>query len=201
MKPRSDSKLKGLPEERQEQIIAWAKTPKSDGCSGGLAHAQEQLAADGMRVALSTLSDFVSWWHLRQRFALANSRAQQVEELLKSKDPSMSPERIRELGQAIFTMEAVDSGDAETFVNLEHLKLKQDSAKFKGELDLAKYHLDREKFETETCKKFLLWFKDAKAREIADSGLSNAQKIAALRAEYFKDVDALEKSGGVKLPD
>jgi len=79
----------------------------------------------------------------------------------------------------------------------EKLKLKRQELAVKKEtLSLA-----REKFETETCKKFLLWFKDAKAREIADSGMSNADKIAALRAEYFKDVDALEASGGVKLPD
>ncbi|MEI6492061.1 MAG: hypothetical protein WCO94_05895 [Verrucomicrobiota bacterium] len=201
MKARSDSKLKTLPEERQEQIIAWAKTPKSETCVGGLAYALEQLAADGIKVSISTLSEFVSWWSLRARYLSADARAKQVEELLKSKDPSMTPERIRELGQALFTMEALDSGDAETFVNLEHLKLKQDSAKFKGSLDLAKYKLDREKFEVESCKRFLSWFKDARAREIADSGLSNADKIARLRETYFADVDKLEAEGGIHLPE
>jgi len=201
MKARSDSKLKTLPEERQEQIIAWAKTPKSEDCVGGLAYALEQLAADGLKVSISTLSEFVSWYQLQQRFAAASSRAQQIEELLRKKRPDMQPEQIREMGQALFTLEAVDAGDTEAFVNLEHLKLKQESAKFKGSLDLAKYQLSREKFEVEACKKFLAWFKDEKARDIADSGLSNSEKIAALRAEYFKDVDALEKSGGVQLPE
>jgi hypothetical protein len=79
----------------------------------------------------------------------------------------------------------------------ERLKIKREELAVKKQA----LKLSREKFETETCKKFLAWFKDAKAREIADSGLSNAQKIAALRAEYFKDVDALEASGGVQLPD
>jgi hypothetical protein len=31
--------------------------------------------------------------------------------------------------------------------------------------------------------------------------MGNAEKIAALRREYFKDVDALQQSGSVKLPD
>ncbi|MEI6034519.1 MAG: hypothetical protein WCS65_09595 [Verrucomicrobiae bacterium] len=79
----------------------------------------------------------------------------------------------------------------------ERLSLKREELGVKREA-LA---ISRDRMEHETCKKFLLWFKDAKAREIADSGLSNADKIAALRAEYFKDVDALEASGGVKLPD
>jgi hypothetical protein len=60
--------------------------------------------------------------------------------------------------------------------------------------------LDREKFETDLCEKFLEWFKDAKAREIAESPASKAEQIAALRAAYFKDVDEMEASGAVELP-
>ena len=201
MKPRSDSKLKTLPEDRQEQIVAWARTPKTEDHSGGLAYAREQLAADGLKVSISTLSEFVSWYSLQQRFSKASARAKQIEELLLEKDPNMSPEKVREMGQAIFNLEAVDAGDAATFVSLEGLRLAQDSAAFKGKIEVAKHQLAREKFAVETCKCFLAWFKDSKARDIAESGLSNAEKIAALRAEYFKDVDALEASGGVNLPD
>ncbi len=60
--------------------------------------------------------------------------------------------------------------------------------------------LMREKFERDTCALFLKWFKDAAARAIAESPASNTEKIAALRKTYFEDVDALEKSGGVVLP-
>ena len=201
MKIRSDSKLKNLSEERQEQIIAWSKRPKTEDHPGGLAWAREQLATDGIKVSTGTLSEFVSWYSLQQRFSKASARAKQIEELLLERDPNMSPEKVREMGQAIFTLEAVDAGDAATFVSLESLKLAQESAAFKGKIVAAKHQLAREKFAVETCKCFLAWFKDAKAREIADSGLSNADKIAALRAEYFKDVDALEASGGVNLPD
>jgi hypothetical protein len=59
---------------------------------------------------------------------------------------------------------------------------------------------ERDKFARETCTLFLKWVADKKARDIAESNMSSADKIAALRAEYFKDIDALEKSGEVQLP-
>lgn len=61
--------------------------------------------------------------------------------------------------------------------------------------------LEREKFVMLTCGKFLDVAKLDKVREIATSDRSNAEKIAALREAYFSDVDALEKSGEVKIPE
>ena len=200
-KVRSDSVLGNLSEERKEQIEEWASTKKSETCVGGLKFALEQLAADGITVSKSTLSEFLSLRRFARRFSSAASRADQVAELLQKRNPNMKPEHVRDLAQSIFTLEAMEAGDAETFVTLEHLKLKQESAKFKGSLDLAKYKLDREKFEVESCKRFLSWFKDERAREIADSGLSNADKISRLRETYFADVDKLEAEGGIQLPE
>jgi hypothetical protein len=60
--------------------------------------------------------------------------------------------------------------------------------------------IERDRFERETCEMFLRWVKDARAREIADSQATNADKIATLRQAFFADVDALEKSGSVELP-
>lgn len=199
-KPRSDAKLKLLPEERQEQIVAWANTPKSENCVGGLAYAQEQLAADGIKISISTLGDFVSWWRLERRFARAESKAEQIAQMAARLNPEMSPERVRAIAASVFTLEAVESGDAETYVNLEHLRLKRESAEFKGKIDTEKLALAREKFEVQFCEKFLHWYGVRKARSIAESNLSNSEKIAALRAEFFKDVDELERDGSVQLP-
>jgi hypothetical protein len=60
--------------------------------------------------------------------------------------------------------------------------------------------LERVKVEVMTCENFLAWFKDQKAREIAESNISTPDKIKALRQSYFADVEALEKSGEVELP-
>lgn len=200
MKPRSDSKLKNLPEETQEAIITWAHTAKTEEHPGGLQYAREQLAADGIKVSLRAVSEFVSWWELEERFSSASERAQQFEQRLLE-NPDFSPERARAAGQALFTMEAMQGGDVKSFVSLESLRLDQESAQFKGRIESEKLALSREKFEVSTSETFLKWYGVKKARSIAESNLSNGAKIKALRKEFFKDVDALEASGKVQLPE
>jgi hypothetical protein len=177
MKPRSDSKLKTLPEDRQAQIVAWSKEPKTDEHPGGLAYAQEQLAADGIRVALSTLSEFCSWYALNQRFARASSRADQVADLLRQQNPNMDPEQVRRLAQSVFTMEALDAGDAETFVSLEHLKLAQDSARTKAEIDREKLAIAKQRLLLDRARQQL--------QRIAENGLTDENKdgVSALLSE------------------
>jgi hypothetical protein len=68
-------------------------------------------------------------------------------------------------------------------------------------LKFEQMQFDREKFAVATCELFLKWSKDQKAKAIAEAPISNAQKIAQLRQQYFADVDALEKSGAVVLPE
>lgn len=178
MKPRSDSKLKLLPPERQEQIVAWSRTRKTEEHPGGLAYAQEQLAADGIKVSLSTLSEFVSWWELQQRFSSASSRATQVAELLAKRNPDMSPEAVREMAQALFTLEALDARDAETFVNLEHLQLKRESAETKAKLEQEKLVISRQRLVLSKA-----W---SQLQRIREQGLTEANKdgVQALLAEF-----------------
>lgn len=57
-----------------------------------------------------------------------------------------------------------------------------------------------DRFQQEVCEHFLDWYQDAKAREIAESDVPKADKIAQLRQNYFRDVDALEQSGKVVIP-
>ena len=59
----------------------------------------------------------------------------------------------------------------------------------------------REKFERDCCGLFRGWFPEAEARANAERPMSNAEKIALLRQAFFADVDELERSGEVVLPD
>lgn len=68
------------------------------------------------------------------------------------------------------------------------------------ERSAAELALNQEKFQVVVCEKFLAWFTDEKARQIAEGSGSNSEKIVALRRAYFADVDALEQSGKVNLP-
>ena len=90
---------------------------------------------------------------------------------------------------------------------MDHLKVENDTLKAqlagraedRKERELA---LTREKFEVECCEKLLVLVNDKRAREIAEStSLSNTEKITQLRQTYFADVDAMQKTGAVKLPD
>jgi hypothetical protein len=179
MKPRSDSKLKLLPEERQEQIIGWARSPKTDACPGGLQHAREQLALDGVKVSLTTLSEFVAWWELQRRFSAADSRARQVVELLKEKDPSLSPDKLRELGHALFTAEAIDSADAQTFVALERLDLDRRTAHSRGEIELEKLKIANRRVK-------LLEDRERKIKATLENGQLSAEQQADRIREIFK---------------
>jgi len=176
MKPRSDSKLKILPDDRQEQIFAWACTPKTEEHPGGLAYAREQLAADGLKVSMSTLSEFVSWYGLQQRFARAASRADQAMELARSRNPHMSPEAVRDLAQTVFTLEALDAKDPETFVSLEHLKLAQDSARTKAEFEREKIEISKRKLSLQ------------EARTRAASAVQEAGKRLEVTPEVLKEI-------------
>jgi hypothetical protein len=85
--------------------------------------------------------------------------------------------------------------------NMQMGVLEYLSAKTKAEFKGRELALKEAAFQITCCERFLEWWKDEKAREIADSSATNAVKIAALRQTYFADVDALQKSGVVKLPD
>lgn len=139
-KPRSDSKLKNLPEERQQQIVEWASTPKSETCVGGLKYAQQQLAADGIKVSLAALSGFLSWWELQQQFSAADIAAKFVEEQMASFDPS-NVERAAAAGQFVFTNLSLRHSDPKTFVALQRLDLDKRTAATKAKLEERKLAL------------------------------------------------------------
>lgn len=105
-KPNSNAVLKNLPEERQAIIAGWCakendrdpETDKPIAESGGLAHAQAQLAADGQRVSLAVLSEFFRWWKARQRHQRNLASMEQIRKLAQEFRP----------GDAQFARQAVE---------------------------------------------------------------------------------------------
>lgn len=181
-KPRGDSKLKNLPEERQEQIFEW--------CRKSFAHARRQLAEDGLMVSGRALSEWHSWYRRKSKLELGNNRVLQALEWYRRNRPDATPEEIRRAQLMALSLQAEAEDDK---------KLQLAVAKETGK-DLDR-DLDKAKFEVATCERFLKWYGVRQARSIAESNLSNADKIAKLRREFFADVDALEASGEVELPE
>jgi len=208
-KQRSDSRLKNLPEERQDEIIAYMSAPGVT-----MDATVKWLAEDGVKTSKASLSEFRSWWVLQQQFREASDDTQTMVELLKETRPDLSAEALEDYGDRVFALKSLKAQDAETYIELKKVrnKAKTDAATLKlkeregerkeEELELAKkaQALAEEKFERETCELFLKWHKDERAKEIAASNVSNEEKIKQLRLTFFADVDALEQSGAVKLP-
>lgn len=131
-KPRSDSPLKNLSEERQEQIIEWCNAPKTDACVGGYKFAKQQLADDGIKVSEGALSEFYSWWHLRRDFTQAEHQTEDIVELIKRLDPKLTAEQLETAGQLIFTQRAIAARNSEEFREMEKLRLAKETARTRG---------------------------------------------------------------------
>jgi hypothetical protein len=122
-------------------------------------------------------------------------------------DPQLTNAVVRVVAEEALRQQATNQVGSFA-INAANVLLMAEGMRTKGKVEEVKIglrkeklKLEREKFQVDTCEFFLKWFNDKRAQEIAGSKSSNADKIAQLRREYFKDVDELEKSGKVVLPE
>lgn len=171
-KPRSDSALKTLPEEKQAEIGQLL-------ASRSLTDVRSVLLEQGITTSEAALSEFWSWWQLRAALRRREDRVGELVEQLRHEDPAIPEARLFSLGQSVFAALSIAEEDGRTWVNTQRLALER-----------GKLALDRERHETATCEAFLRWYEDKRAREIADSkGMGNAEKIALLRQQMFRDLE------------
>ncbi len=165
------------------------------------------LRAEGVACSASTLSRWLESQRSRQlqekllaRIATGAEQCAAVEKQFGS-NPAPELETLIKLQRVLIlnlsTQANADPAMLELIGNSFRAVLESEKLKLKREeLGLAK-----DRFQVEACEFFLRWFNDRRAQEIAASTMSNADKIAALRKTYFKDVDALQQSGKVVLPE
>jgi len=146
-KPRGDSVLKTLPSARQDVIAEHAQSHK-------LAETAAWLKADGLKVSANQVSQFLSWYVLRQQLRQNESTVQELLADLKLEQPDITPEQLDSAGQMFFTALSIEQKDASSFVNvrssrsraileLEKLSLrKQSEARHQQKLEF-----DKEKFK------------------------------------------------------
>ena len=207
-KARPDSVLKTLPADRQGAIAEYA-------LGHTLAETVKWLRADGVHTSSSALSLFLSSYRLSQRLAHNESTVDTLLTKLQGTRPDWTAQQLHEAGQAFFSALAIDAQDADVWTATQRLTLDRDSARTRAEFEREKIDLrrqaearsqdklrfEREKWIQESCKKILAAATDAKSREIAELNVSDEEKIKLMRQTWFADVDALEKSGEVKLPE
>lgn len=188
-KPRCDSVLKTLPEERQADIVEHLTKE-------GYTKTVKWLRADGIKTSRTALSDFHSWWQLHTRVRTWEQDALSMVELLKGKHPDMNEAELQGYANQYFQLKAIKEDDAELYLELagalhkakmDHLKLEQKERQFT---------LARQKFQRETCDLFLKFYKNQKALRVAGSKASHADKIQALGPVLFDEEWQLEMAGG-----
>lgn len=123
-KPRSDAKLKNLPEDAQAELFALFTASELRP-----AMSLEQVQAEvplrhGFTVSLDTLSRWRSWYSLRSRMDAAKAKAEQARLAMLTSDPDMTPDKLEAVAQMVFTAETLENGDVQSYVALAKLRLK-----------------------------------------------------------------------------
>jgi hypothetical protein len=199
-KPRGDSVLKTLPPARQDAIAEHAQTHK-------LWETVAWLKADGLKVGNDQVSKFLSWYVLRSQLRQNASTVEALLEDLKAEQPDITPEQLDAAGQMFFTALSIEQRDSSSFVNVRSSRAKAILEAQKLAIRQRTLELHQKKLEFEISKHLDLAAEkllDAairkQAEEINASGLSQAEKIKAMRAAAFSDVDALQASGKIVIP-
>jgi hypothetical protein len=139
----------------------------------------------GQLPSVSTLSELRERLQLRQTAANNETTARILGGVLSDTLPDITQEQLDSLGYRTFTTHALRRQDSQAFLRLStarnQLELeRQRLAQRDVALDLA-----RQKLRRDTCERFLEWYEDQRAQEIADSNGSNADKIEALGRIMF----------------
>lgn len=120
----SNSKLKNLAHEDLETM--WRFRYPED---GGTKLSYEAILVEipklfGFSSSLGALSEFYRWLKLRRRMEAAKERADQVK-LELAKNGELDADELERVAQTVFTSEAMEGGDAKTYVALATLRLNK----------------------------------------------------------------------------
>lgn len=195
-KIRSDSTLDALEEDQKTMLCEWLMTPGApyrvirENCGNefGVWPSDKQLGNFYKRYVGAELL-------ARRKRALSVS--DEVMEDARKAPGQFTEAAIEALGQKAFELASAPLVNSKDVKGVFTLLLKYGDQQLK-KVDQKK---DQAELELRTCETFIKWWADKKAQAIMESNTSNAEKIAALRQTYFADVDELERSGKVVLPE
>lgn len=115
-RPRSDSALMSLPDERQRELFDFCDGHRKD----GLRKIRELLKDEqGVEVSIGTLSNWLNWYSLRSKLANVSEMADSVARILKETPGlDLDDAKIMRAAQAFFEAKAMQENDAGTYVRL-----------------------------------------------------------------------------------
>jgi len=179
-KPRPNSPLKTQTEDRQREIIDYM-------LKHTLMETRAWLQEDGLNTSTAALSQFWSWWHLRQGFEELEADTQNFADFLKQARPDLDEAGMHNYAQQYFTTKAIKLGDQDAYLAMTSAKHKAMVDVEKLKVEKERLQMDQQKFRRETCALFVEWFNDKRAREIVESGASRADQIKQLYATMFPE--------------
>jgi hypothetical protein len=127
-KPRADSRLKTLTDERQAEIATFAAVHT-------LAGTVSWLKVSGTQTNTNSLSKFLRWHRLNQQQTRSEAAILKVVAELAKKDPALAAERLYEVGHLLFAGSALEHQDPRAWCHLQQLALRKSNS----ELNHAKY--------------------------------------------------------------
>jgi len=108
-KHRGDSKLKTLKEPVQAAIIEQMK-------AGKIQDVIKWIRAECcISTSVGALSEFWSWWHLRERMRQQEQRSVDLQAMLRERRTGLSEEEIIAIGNQFFMEQGVALGDGKLF--------------------------------------------------------------------------------------
>lgn len=136
----------------------------------------------GQPPSLATLSNIRDRLEMEEDFQANEQTVDSVLAAEREANPDITQEQLDRIGLKLFTTLSIRRRDTKSFVSLQRSQKERESLK-----------LDQARFRRETCELFLQWAADQRARDIAASPTSNAEKIQQLGALMFgEDWDAKE---------
>jgi cell division protein FtsL len=175
-----------------------------------LADMQAWLKQEGVTISEGQLSKFLTAQrNARQQQSLLDSivsGARQAKEVEQRFEKNSAPELdtlIKLLRVAILnlsTQAQTDAGLLKLVDQLTRTVMEFVSAQTKASHKERELRLAEDKFQIEFCELILDKATREAAERIANTSMSQADKIAAMRQATFKDVAALKQSGSLNIP-
>lgn len=119
-KPRSDSRLKVLPEDRQAAIAEMLRSKSLD-------EVRRELRADGIETSMAALSEFWSWWQVRESLRRREARVGAIIEQVHCEQPEIDADHLFRLGQSVFGALSIAEEDSAAWYRTQRLAIARDS--------------------------------------------------------------------------
>ncbi len=128
----------------------------------------------GKPPSIGTLHNIRTRLELEEDLREVEATTETILDELKKEQPGLDQATLDDFGMRTFMTLAIQRRDLKGFVALQRARKDRDSLE-----------LDEAKFQRETCELFIKWAQDQRASEIANSGASHGDKIAALGQLMF----------------